>query len=149
LLGLSVAASGAGSTQPTSEHIVVDGVSVYRTERSDGGRAVYTLSRLDPERREAIEQAQIDPAPWATTGDLAGCKFLAAKPGSVTADCALMLAADQSADLNPITGPAQVVHSVCGREPYAGEVAACEGQVVAQTDVDDSLTALRSELEKR
>jgi hypothetical protein len=139
-------ATGSGIAEKNRE-VVVDGVIVYATELSGGG-TLYSLDPLSAADRTAAAQLGSGVLRHATTGDLKGCEFLAARPGRVVPGCALMLAQYRGGVLQPTVGPAQVAHTVCGERPAPGEVAACHGEVVSEAQVQAAVAALRAALKR-
>lgn len=136
--GISLASAESEGT--ASEPVVVDGVTVHRAKRSDGGRAIYSLEPVSRAERAGIEAGGPrdlgdDPEPYATSGDVEVCELLAARPGAVNGGCALMLAMRAGGDLDADPGPVTTAHAVCGRAPGPGEIAACDDDVVTEAEV--------------
>lgn len=159
LAGVSVAVatvavigfSSAGADTATStvnEEVVIDGITVYRTER-DNGPATY---KLDP--MNGAQVADIETAPafgsnsynYMTTGDLDGCELLAQRPGNVGKGCAIALAMNQYGDVNAEPGPAQLVYTVCGRDPGPGEIADCGARTISEDEVAAAQERMRDAL---
>jgi hypothetical protein len=148
VIGLSSA--GAETDQPAviNEEIVVGGVTVYRTER-DNGPALYEIHPLSDAEVSDLDKAPAfgaDSYDYLTTGDVDACELLAGRPGQLVKGCAVALAMQQRGDLDAKPGLAQLVYSVCGRDPGPGEIEDCGGQVITEDQVAAAQQRMRDAL---
>ncbi len=148
LIVLSSAGAETQGASVVNEEVIIDGVTVYRTER-DNGPAVYNLDPLGDAAFAALETGPAfgsDSYNYMTTGDIDGCELLAQRPGMVGKGCAIALAMNQYGDVNAKPGPAHLVYSVCGRDPGPGEIEDCGDRTVTDDDVATAQQRMREAL---